>query len=172
MKKVLLLLIVLACFSCGENREDVAPEINWNQKKSVDMNKKMAEDQEIKIKLFLAQHTDWKVEKTGSGLYYFIYKSGNGEQAQIGMLAQVELKISLLDGTECYKTNADEIDEFKIDRSDVETGVQEGIKKMKIGDRAKLIIPSHLAHGLVGDLNKIPPLTTIVVDIHLIDLKL
>jgi FKBP-type peptidyl-prolyl cis-trans isomerase len=43
---------------------------------------------------------------------------------------------------------------------------------MKMGDRAKLIIPSHLAHGLVGDLNKIPPLTTIVVDIHLIDLKL
>jgi FKBP-type peptidyl-prolyl cis-trans isomerase len=172
MKKALILLIVLACFSCGENRNDVAPEINWDQKKSVDMNKKMAEDQEIKIKLFLAQHADWKVDKTGSGLYYFIYTSGNGEQAQIGMLAQVELKISLLDGTECYKTNTDEIDEFKIDRSDVETGVQEGIKKMKIGDRAKLIIPSHLAHGLVGDLNKIPPLTTIVVDIHLIDLKL
>ena len=46
MKKILLLVVVLACFSCGENREEIAPEINWDQKKSVDMNKKMAEDQE------------------------------------------------------------------------------------------------------------------------------
>ena len=38
---------------------------------------------------------------------------------------------------------------------------------MREGDKAKLIVPSHLAHGLVGDFDKIPPLTPIVVDIQL-----
>ena len=57
-----------------------------------------------------------------------------------------------------------------IDKSDIESGVQEGIKKMRVGDKAKLIIPSHLAHGLTGDMEKIPPLSVIVVDIHLIGL--
>jgi FKBP-type peptidyl-prolyl cis-trans isomerase len=62
------------------------------------------------------------------------------------------------------------MEEFVIDKSDIESGIQEGIKKMREGDRAKMIIPSHLAHGLVGDLDKIPPLSVIVVDIHLIGL--
>jgi len=52
----------------------------------------------------------------------------------------------------------------------VETGVQEGLKKMREGDKVKMIIPSHLAHGLTGDMNKIKPLTPIVVDLHLIEI--
>jgi FKBP-type peptidyl-prolyl cis-trans isomerase len=60
------------------------------------------------------------------------------------------------------------VDVFEIDRADIESGIHEGIKFMSVGDRAKLIIPSHLAHGLVGDLDKVPPLSTLVVDIHLI----
>lgn len=157
-------------FACGEKEEAPSPEINWDQKKSTELNKTLAMEEEIQIKLFLEQHKDWQMKSTGSGLQYYIYEDGNGDQANEGMSAQVEMIVTLLDGTECYKTNSDEYEEFVIDRSNIETGVQEGIKKMKIGDHAKLIIPSHLAHGLVGDLDKIPPLTVIVVDIHLIGL--
>jgi FKBP-type peptidyl-prolyl cis-trans isomerase len=108
--------------------------------------------------------------KTGSGLQYYIYEKGIGDTAVAGVIAQVETEVSLLDGTQCYKTAKDEIEEFVIDKSDIESGVQEGIKKMRVGDKAKLIIPSHLAHGLTGDMEKIPPLSVIVVDIHLIGL--
>lgn len=156
--------------ACGENEPEQTPEINWDQEKSTKMNKELAIEEQIQIKLFLEQHKDWEVEKTGSGLQYYIYHKGIGDQAQEGLIAQVEMNVSLLDGTECYKTKSDEYEEFLIDKSNIETGVQEGIKKMRIGDKAKLIIPSHLAHGLIGDLNKIPPLTTIIVDIHLIGL--
>jgi FKBP-type peptidyl-prolyl cis-trans isomerase FkpA len=81
------------------------------------------------------------------------------------------LKISLLDDTEVYKTAEDEVNEFVIDRTDIESGIHEGIKKMKVGEKAKLIIPSHLAHGLIGDLDKVPPLSVLIVDIHLVKLK-
>ena len=83
----------------------------------------------------------------------------------------VNFKISLLDGTTCYETEKDELEKFIIDHSEVETGVQEGIKKMRVGDKAKFVMPSHLAHGLVGDMNKIPPLNPIVVDIYLKELR-
>ena len=53
----------------------------------------------------------------------------------------------------------------------VETGLHEGIKYMKVGEKAKMILPSHLAHGLIGDSKKIPPRSTIVYDIELLDLK-
>lgn len=170
MNKFFFFNLFLLLIACGENEPEKTPEINWDQEKSTKMNKEFAIEEQIQIKLFLEHHKDWKVEKTGSGLQYYIYEKGIGDQAVEGLLAQVEMKVSLLDGTECYKTEADEYEEFMIDKSNIETGVQEGIKKMRIGDKAKLIIPSHLAHGLIGDMNKIPPLTTIIVDIHLIGL--
>ena len=40
-------------------------------------------------------------------------------------------------------------------------------KLMAEGDRFMVIIPSHLAHGLVGDQDKIPPLSTLLVDVTL-----
>ena len=33
-----------------------------------------------------------------------------------------------------------------------------------------MIIPSHLAHGLTGDMDKIPPLTPIVIDLYVIEI--
>lgn len=169
MKIIASFILAGLLFSCG-GEDDKPPVINWDQNKSTEFNKELSVEQELQIKLFLEQHRDWKMQKTGSGLQYFIYKNGEGDMAEQGMTAQVEMEVTLLDGTSCYKTSSDEFEEFVIDRSDIESGVQEGIKKMRVGDKAKLIIPSHLAHGLIGDMDKIPPLTVIVVDIHLIGL--
>ena len=169
MIKFLTLIIVLVLFACGQ-KEVEQPIVNWDQEKSTKFNKELVIEEEIQIKLFLEQHKDWIMQKTGTGLQYYIYKVGTGAKAEEGLTAQVEIEVKLLDNTECYKTEKDEYQEFVIDHSDVESGIQEGIKKMKVGDHAKLIIPSHLAHGLIGDMDKIPPLTTIVVDIHLIEL--
>jgi FKBP-type peptidyl-prolyl cis-trans isomerase len=135
------------------------------------MNKNLAIEEEIQIKLFLEQHKDWKMEKSGTGLQYFIYEEGEGSIGSVGQTADVEMKITLLDGSEVYSTKKDHVDEFVIDKSEIESGIHEGIKKMKKGGKAKLIIPSHLAHGLIGDFEKIPPLSILVVDIHLLNLN-
>ncbi len=171
MKLVFMLFAGLILFSCKEDKPIEKPEINWTKDNSTDLNKELADQEKIDIQLYLDRKTNWKMKETGSGLYYWIYSEGNGPQALSGSIAQVSFNISLLDGTFCYKTEDDEIEEFRVDKSQVETGVQEAIKLMKEGDKAKLIIPSHLAHGLTGDMNKIPPLTAIVVDIHLYKVK-
>ena len=168
MTKFFQILLIGILFSCGTQEEKKV--IDWNQKKSTDFNRELAIEQDLQIKMYLEQHSDWKMVSTGSGLRYYIYEKGEGAEAAIGMTAQVETEIFLLDGTQCYKTASDEMEEFVIDKSDIESGIQEGIKKMKVGDKAHMIIPSHLAHGLVGDMDKIPPLSVIVVDIHLIGL--
>jgi len=170
MNKLSVFVLLLILTACGEEKKEM-PKIDWDQEKSTKFNKELAIEEEINIKLFLEHKRTWQMTKTGSGLQYFIYKNGTGERtATEGDIAQVEMKISLLDGKECYATKSDEYEEFVIDKSDIETGIQEGIKKLRVGDQAKLIIPSHLAHGLIGDMDKIPPLSTIVVDIKLIGL--
>jgi FKBP-type peptidyl-prolyl cis-trans isomerase len=159
-------LSLAACTSEPEPRK----ELNWSKDKSTALNKELAEQEKIDIQLYRERDPRSKYVQTGSGLSYWVYQGGEGEIAKPGQLAQVKFEISLLDGTSCYKTESDEMEEFKIDQSQVETGVQEGIKLLKKGGKAKLIIPSHLAHGLTGDRNKIPPLTPIVVDIHVLNL--
>lgn len=163
--------MVLLLFSCKEEVENQPNEVNWTKSDSYTLGKNVAENEELKIRVFLEMHKDWKIQHTGTGLRYYIYEKGEGPIPQRKQTAEIEYVVSLLDGTECYRTEDDEYEELLVDQSDVETGVQEAIKLMHVGDRAKLIIPSHIGHGLLGDRNKIPPLTTLVVDLHLMGIK-
>lgn len=166
MKSIYSLAFLLLLISCGEEKEP-KKELTWTKEQSTQLNKDIIEEEKIQIKLFLAHHSDWKVEETGTGLRHYVYEIGEGELAKVGQKAYVQLKVELLDGTVCYTTEKNMEDIFVVDKSDIETGIQEGIKLMREGGRAKLIIPAHLAHGITGDLDKIPPLATLVVDIQL-----
>lgn len=164
-----LLGIALIFQSCGE--EEKQQNIEWTKEQSVELNKSWSEDEEYVIQKFLERRPDWKMTESGTGLRYMVYEHGEGDSARAGWFAKVEYEISLLDGTVCYSSDSTGAESFLIDRSEVESGLQEGIKYMRVGDRAKLIIPSHLAHGLLGDMDKIPPLETVIFDIHLIGLS-
>jgi len=161
-----MLLFLLSSTSCSTKKKPRA-EVEWTKEKSMELNKTIALEEKVAIKLFLAQHSTWEMIETGSGLQYYIYEKGVGDMPKIGSVVDIQYSIKMLDGTLCYETEKDEVIEVVIDHSDVETGVQEGLKKMSVGDRAKMIIPRHIAHGLTGDLDKIKPLTPIVVDIYL-----
>jgi len=173
--KQLIFFFVLSFlfFSCNEEEEQ-PKEVEWSKEQSTDLSKELAIQEELDIRFFLEMHKDWKMKKTGSGLQIYIYQEGDIDtnfHPQSGHIAMVEYKITLLDGTVCDETKEDEYVDFKVDNSEIESGVQEAIKLLSLGDHAKLIIPSHLAHGLIGDLDKIPPLTTLVMDIHLIGVR-
>ena len=165
--------LTVLLFSCED--EVIQPvDIEWTKQQSTDLNKELAIQEELDILFYLEMHQDWKMTKTGSGLQIYIYEEGDIDTSfhpKSGHIAMVEYKIVQLDGTVCDETKDDEYVDFKVDNSEIESGVQEAIKLMSLGDRAKLIIPSHIAHGLIGDLDKIPPLTTLVMDIHLIGIR-
>jgi FKBP-type peptidyl-prolyl cis-trans isomerase FkpA len=162
--------VLLALAACKQPVEQ-PKEIAWDQEKSTALNKSIALEEDLDIRMYLDSRKSWKTLKTGSGLRYCIYETGNGPKAESGLLAEVKFRISLLDGTLCYATDSLETETFEIDRSNVESGVQEGVKLLRVGDKAKLIVPSHLGHGLAGDMDKIPPLTPLVIDIQLISLR-
>lgn len=163
-------IMTLLVLSAGCNEPEKAPEIEWNKNLSTQMNERLAQDEALNIRMYLENRKSWNVTETGTGLRYYIYKQGSGDPASSGLIAQVRIKAEGLDGSVFKETPEGEIESFMIDKSDIETGLQEGIKKMRIGDKAKLIIPSHLAHGIAGDLDQIPPLTTLVIDIELLGL--
>jgi FKBP-type peptidyl-prolyl cis-trans isomerase len=169
MKKLICFVSIVLLVSCNEEPAKKTPE--WNTEKSIEMNEELAAEQDLDIDLFLAKYESKEIIKTGSGLRYILMKPSNGEQAKAGQEAFVSYSVQLLDGTEVYITSEDELDVFDIDNSQIESGIHEGIKRMKVGEKAILVFPSHLAHGLIGDMQKIPPLSPLVVEIELIELK-
>ena len=163
--------LYLCLSACGN--DNLIPKHKTNPDKFkeqlVHVNKYEVEKESDEINQYIAHH-NWQMEKTGTGLRYLFLKKGTGVQASSGQIVKVNYKISLLDGTECYSSDKDGAYEFKVEGDNIESGLHEAIQLMHIGDKAKFILPSYMAHGLHGDDEKIPPLSAIVVDMELLEI--
>lgn len=107
--------------------------------------------------------------KTTSGIRYFVYKASlKGDSIKNDDIVKINYTVSLLDGTECYSSKTDGAKEFKVGMEDVENGLHKALLFLKSGDKALILIPSHLAHGLLGDSKKIPPQSPIVYDLEIL----
>jgi len=159
----------LSCVNTETRQKKTFTE-NELQKPLLEANKKVVKTERRQIDDFIARYK-WNLTETGTGLRYSIYEHGTGQKAVEGKIAVLEYEVSLLDGEIIYSSGQSGLKEFRIGKGGVESGLEEGILLMKVGDRAKFIIPSHLAFGLLGDNNKISSKTTLVYDVKLLKLK-
>jgi FKBP-type peptidyl-prolyl cis-trans isomerase len=172
MRLVLVYILTIILFACSgdANKEQSPIDINKIQEDLLQANKNALAKESEQINKYVAEKK-LEVIKTKTGLRYMIYhKSSTSDSIQLNQKAVVKYSVTLLDGTECYSTN-DEVEEFTVGKDYVESGLHEGIQYMGVGDKAIIIIPSHLAHGLAGDMKKIPFRSTIVYDIELVAIK-
>ena len=111
-------------------------------------------------------------EKTFSGLRYKIEEKGNGPKAEKGQTVSVHYKGMLPDGSvfDSSYTRNQPID-FKLGKGQVISGWDEGIQLLNVGDKARFVIPSHLAYGERGAGGAIPPNATLVFDVELVKVK-
>jgi len=169
---IILFFSIFSFFSCTEE-ETIKPlaKTKWNPEESINMQATFLDEENDEINSFLKHHKDWKMTKTGSGLRYFIYeKSEFTDTAKVYDEVSIYFDVKLLDGTLCY-SQKEELQKFMIEKTDIESGLHEALKYMCTNDKALFILPSHLAHGLIGDQDKIPPLQPVIYDIHLIKIN-
>ena len=169
------LLITSGLFqACGDAHKKTAKQTNIYSKdfqdKLVEANKMYVKQESDEIDQYVA-HRGWKMITTGTGLRYIITKKGDGSLAKTDQLAKVNYKISLLDGTVCYSSDSTGAKEFLIGKDNVESGLHEGIQYMHVGDKATIILPSHLAYGLVGDEKRIPPRASVIYELELLSVR-
>jgi FKBP-type peptidyl-prolyl cis-trans isomerase len=152
-----------------------SPEDIENEKKEVAEKESGILDNYIKEKGIEAT-------KTPSGMYISITKEGSGEVVGSGRMAKMKYTGRLLDGT-VFDSNVDpkfkhpEPFEFAVGQGSVIKGWDEGVATLKVGSKAKLIIPSGMAYGErvtpPNDVNPkgIPANSPLVFDVEVLGVK-
>ncbi len=111
------------------------------------------------------------VEPTATGLYYIETEKGTGPLAMSGNTVYVHYTGKLLDGT-VFDSSVErgEPFSFRLGVGQVIKGWDEAIAMMNKGGKATLIIPSEIAYG-TRDSGSIPPYSTLVFDVELLDIE-
>lgn len=144
-------------------------ELEENQKQQEAEIAKMAEGEKPKMDQYL---TDNKIDvkPTASGLIFIETMKGKGkEHPKATDEVTVHYTGTLLDGTK-FDSSLDRGEPTKFPLNQVIPGWTEGIQLMTKGSKARMIIPSALAYGPTGS-GPIPPYSTLVFDVELIDFK-
>ncbi|MCX6231375.1 MAG: FKBP-type peptidyl-prolyl cis-trans isomerase [Bacteroidetes bacterium] len=123
-----------------------------------------------------------KVKPTASGLYFIEVKKGNGAKAENGKKVKVNYTGKLTTG-KIFDTSVEadakkgdvynpkrpyEPIEFTLGKGEVIPGWDEAISMMKVGGKAKIVVPSKLAYGERGAGGVIPPCSVLVFDVELL----
>lgn len=172
----ILLTIVLVCtfifVNCSDKideNQQVTVVDRTQQKESLEKaNRYMLLQEKENINDYIARH-NMEVVRTGTGLCYCIIKQGVGNKIKQGDIVSMEYEVRFLTGDLVYSSKDDGQKVFVVGRGGVESGLEEAMLHLHKGDLAEIIIPSHLAYGLLGDGNKIPPKTAIVYKVKIID---
>jgi len=144
-------------------------ELAEKQKKTLETlkekNKKEGDD-------FRAKNKSKKgVTTTDSGLQFRLITKGKGTASPKETdTVEVQYKGKLIDGTEFDSSyTRGKAATFKL--NEVIPGWTEGLSRMKVGDKAELIIPPQLGYGEYGAGQLIGPNATLVFEVELVSIK-
>lgn len=109
------------------------------------------------------------VKQTASGLQYMVVKMGEGEKPIASDKVRVHYEGYLLDGKK-FDSSIDrgKPTEFTLNR--VIKGWTEGLQLMPVGSKFTFYIPYNLAYGSQGAGNAIPPYSTLIFEVELLDI--
>jgi len=153
----------------GEKAEkfDAVSIFNEKQKEIEKKEKEKAEIMKKEIeKLFPDAAT------TSTGLKYIMLEEGKGEKPKKGDTVSVHYTGYLLNGTK-FDSSVDRKQPFTfpLGAGRVIRGWDEGVALLKIGDKAKFIIPPELAYGTRGAGGVIPPNATLIFEVELLGVE-
>jgi FKBP-type peptidyl-prolyl cis-trans isomerase len=119
---------------------------------------------------FLAENAKREgVQTTASGLQYQVVKMGDGAKPIASDKVKVHYEGFLIDGKK-FDSSIDrgQPTEFTLNR--VIKGWTEGLQLMPVGSKFTFYIPYNLAYGTQGAGNVIPPYSTLIFEVELLDI--
>lgn len=167
---IFLIVIFISCDNSNNNKIPQQIDKKELNESLIEINKDLLAQESNIIDEYVKKN-NLDVVKTGTGLRYQIFENGEGDYINKGDVVTLSYDIRLLNGELLYSSNNEGNKTFIVGRGGVESGLEEAVLKFKKNSSALLIIPSHLAHGLIGDGNKVPPKAVLLYKLKVLDVK-
>jgi FKBP-type peptidyl-prolyl cis-trans isomerase len=130
----------------------------------------VAADEKERARQFLAAAAQEEgAQRTPSGLIYQEIKAGTGASPKATDRVKVHYHGTLMDGT-VFDSSVERKQPASFGLNQVIKCWTEGVQKMKVGGKSKLICPSELAYGDRGAPPKIKPGAALVFEVELLDI--
>ena len=165
---IVLIVMMFSCSNASNNEKSKQFEKESINESLIEINKDLLMRESNMIDEYVKKN-NLEVVRTGTGLRYQIIESGEGDYINKGDIVTLKYDVCLLNGELLYSSDNEGYKFFRVGRGGVESGLEEAILKLKKNSVSTLIIPSHLAHGLTGDGNKIPPKAVLVYKLKVVD---
>jgi len=132
---------------------------------SCNLTKKYEEQEKEEIQNYLSAHPELDFTLRESGLYYLDITVGTGDQPVAKDTAFVYYTGYYLNGNDFETNVGGDAFAFPVGVGSIIPGWDEGTMLMRVGGKAKLLIPSFLAFGNSGYV--MPAYTPIILDVEL-----
>lgn len=162
--RLLFFLLALSILCACEEQpvKPAQPSSDRQIKESLERaNRYLANEEEEEINYYVRRH-QLEMVSTGTGLRYQVLEKGDGALVQAGQTVTLEYVLYDITGELVYTSEKDGLMRFLVGKSDVPSGLDEAVRLLHVGDRACVIVPSHLGYGLLGDQNAIPSRATLI----------
>ena len=164
---VLLISLSVSCKNDTDKRRNLSGP---DKTEMADLNRYFVQKDRERIQNYI-ERKNLKMNETPTGLWYQVTNLGEGDFFKEKDKVIMNFVCSLLDGTICYSSDELGPKEIILGRSEMEAGLNEGIRLLKPGSEAVFIIPPYLAYGLIGDRKKIPSRAILVYKIEILPEK-
>ncbi|MCE5347405.1 MAG: FKBP-type peptidyl-prolyl cis-trans isomerase [Bacteroidales bacterium] len=167
---VIILLLLFAFISCKNNSDKRTERSGPGKNEMVELNRYFVQKDRERIINFI-ERKNLKMKESPTGLWYQIIRNGEGNTFTDNNKVIFDFECSLLDGTKCYSSKELGVKEVVLGKSQMEAGLNEGLRMLNHGAEAVFIIPPFLAYGLIGDGKKIPSRAIIVYNVNILRSK-
>ena len=156
--------IAVLLAGCAERAE---PAVEAPQMNAVERNRMYLAQEREMLKEYIETHELVGIVRDGYGMYALSMVPGTGMTAGMGDEVIYQAMVYLLDDSGVGQYT----DTVELGYSQIDIGLHEAISGMKEGEKKLVLIPSFLARGLAGDLDKVPPQSPLRYDLRLIQVN-
>ena len=171
IRNIVFLFTLLFLVSCRQKQGNIPVSSRPGKNEMADLNRYLVQKDRERIKNYI-ERKNLKMNESPTGLWYQIIKEGVGKNFTENDKVVMDYECSLLDGTKCYSSKDLGPKEVILGRSEMEQGLNEGLRLLKPGAEAIFIIPPFLAYGFVGDRKMIPSRAVIVYNVNILQAQI
>lgn len=161
--------LLIGCIACTSGKKQEVTEAEYRERLE-NVNRIMVRDEKKDIEDFIARH-QFSMDATGTGLRYQVIAAGAGPQPKDHDQVILAYRLYDLGGTMLYDVTKQQPDTFRLAEGMQVRGLEEALRLFPEGTHARIILPAHLAYGMIGNEDKIPGATPLYYDLHLLHVQ-